>query len=87
MVQFKTQKFTFFAPRTEIFLKKLPLVPWFGTRGRYLCNRNKTHNVMRNTEYNLEKLASMISSESSFTALMEIMGDMGLEFEGAVKAV
>ncbi len=40
---------------------------------------------MRNTEYNLEKLASMISSESSFTALMEIMGDMGLEFEGAVK--
>lgn len=37
---------------------------------------------MRNTEYNLEKLASMISSESSFTALMEIMGDMGLEFEG-----
>ncbi len=42
-------------------------------------------NVMRNTEYNLEKLASMISSESSFTALMEIMGDMGLEFEGAVK--
>ena len=40
---------------------------------------------MRNTEYNLEKLASMISSDSSFTALMEIMGDMGLEFEGAVK--
>lgn len=40
---------------------------------------------MRNTEYNLEKLASMISSESSFTALMEIMGDMELEFEGAVK--
>jgi len=40
---------------------------------------------MRNTEYNLEKLASMISSESSFTALMEIMGDMGLDLEGAVK--
>ncbi len=41
---------------------------------------------MRNTEYDLEKLASMISSESSFTALMEIMGDMGLEFESAVKS-
>lgn len=40
---------------------------------------------MRNTEYNLDKLASMISSESSFTALVKMMGDMGLEFEGAVK--
>lgn len=27
----------------------------------------------------------MISSESSFNALMEIMGDMGLEFESAVR--
>lgn len=61
------------------------LVPHFGTSTSYLCIRNKKHKVMRNTEYNLEKLASMISSESSFTALMEIMGDMGLEFEGAVK--
>lgn len=61
------------------------LVQRFGTSALYLCIRNKKHNVMRNTEYNLEKLASMISSESSFTALMEIMGDMGLEFEGAVK--
>lgn len=50
-----------------------------------LHQKQKKHKVMRNTEYNLEKLASMISSESSFTALMEIMGDMGLEFEGAVK--
>ena len=49
------------------------------------ASETKKNNVMRNTEYNLEKLASMISSESSFTALMEIMGDMGLEFEGAVK--
>jgi len=61
------------------------LVPCFGTNTIYLCIRNKKLKVMRNTEYNLEKLASMISSESSFTALMEIMGDMGLEFEGAVK--
>ena len=61
------------------------LVQRFGTSAHYLCIRNKKHNVMRNTEYNLEKLASMISSESSFTVLMEIMGDMGLEFEGAVK--
>ncbi len=40
---------------------------------------------MRNSEYNLEKLASMVSSESSLSALVEIMGDMGLEFEGAVR--
>lgn len=45
----------------------------------------KKHTFMRNTEYHLDKLASMISSESSFTALVEMMGDMGLEFEGAVK--
>lgn len=87
MAQSKTRKFTFFAPRTVIFLKKNLLVPWFGTSWAYLCTRNKNHNVMRNTEYNLDKLASMISSESSFSTLMEIMGDMGLEFEGAVKAV
>jgi len=34
---------------------------------------------MKNTEYSLEKLSSMISSESSFDALLEIIGDMGLE--------
>lgn len=50
-----------------------------------LHQKQKKHTVMRNTEYNLDKLASMISSESSFTALVEMMGDMGLEFEGAVK--
>lgn len=49
-------------------------------------HQKQKNKVMRNTEYNLEKLASMISSESSFSALMEIMGDMGLEFEGAVKS-
>ena len=40
---------------------------------------------MKNTEYNLEKLASMISSESSFSALVEMMGEMGLEIDGAVR--
>lgn len=34
---------------------------------------------MKNTDYDLERLATMISSESSFSALMEMMGDMGLE--------
>ena len=36
---------------------------------------------MKNTEYTPVDLASMISSESSFTALLEMMGDMGLELD------
>lgn len=67
-----------FAACTEIWHKRpIPL--------HQKQKNNKKHTVMRNTEYNLDKLASMISSESSFTALVEMMGDMGLEFEGAVK--
>ena len=61
------------------------LVRRFRTRPFYLCIRNKTNDDMRNTEYNFDRLASMISSESSLAALMEIMGDMGLEVEDAVK--
>lgn len=38
---------------------------------------------MKNTEYNLDNLASMISSESSLVALLEMMGDMGLELDSA----
>ena len=38
---------------------------------------------MKNTEYSLDNLASMISSESSLTALLEMMGDMGLELDSA----
>ena len=38
---------------------------------------------MKNTEYTPFDLASMISSESSLTALLEMMGDMGLELDSA----
>ena len=34
---------------------------------------------MRNTEVTIEHLASAISSESSLSALVEMIGDMGLE--------
>ena len=34
---------------------------------------------MRNTEFTIENLASAISSESSLSALVEMIGDMGLE--------
>ncbi len=36
---------------------------------------------MKNTEYNLDTLSSVISSESSLSALLEMMGDMGLELD------
>lgn len=38
---------------------------------------------MKNTEYNLDNLSSMISSESSLSAILDMMGDMGLEFDSA----
>ncbi len=41
---------------------------------------------MKNTEYDLKKLSSMISTESSLKALLEMMGDMGLEMDSAVMA-
>ena len=40
---------------------------------------------MKNTDYNLDILASMISSEASFSALLDMMGDMGLELDSASK--
>jgi hypothetical protein len=37
---------------------------------------------MKNTDYSLENLGMMISSESSLNALMDIIGEMGLEITG-----
>lgn len=39
----------------------------------------KKLHAMRNTEFTIENLASAISSESSLSALVEMIGDMGLE--------
>ncbi len=40
---------------------------------------------MRNTEYNnMETLSNMISSNSSFQALKDLMDDLGLELEDAL---
>lgn len=62
-------------------------MPWFGTSVRYLCIRKQINTIaMKNTDYNLDTLASMISSEASFSALLDIMGDMGLELDSASKA-
>ena len=37
---------------------------------------------MKNTDYDIQKLAAMISSDSSFEALVEMIGEMGLEITG-----
>ena len=40
---------------------------------------------MRNTDYNsMESLSNMISSNTSFQALKDLMDDLGLEFEDAL---
>ena len=62
-------------------------MPWFGTSVQYLCIIKQINTIaMKNTDYNLDTLASMISSEASFSALLDIMGDMGLELDSASKA-
>lgn len=39
---------------------------------------------MRNTDYNqMENLSNMISSNTTFQALKDLMEDLGLEFEQA----
>ena len=60
---------------------------WFSTSVQYLCIRKQINTIaMKNTDYNLDTLASMISSEASFSALLDIMGDMGLELDSASKS-
>ncbi len=54
------------------------LVPYFGTFAPYLCIINK-RNVMKNTDFTLESIGSMISSEDSFSALVGIISDLDLE--------
>lgn len=62
-------------------------MPWLGTSVQYLCIRKQINTIaMKNTDYNLDTLASMISSEASFSALLDIMGDMGLELDSASKS-
>ena len=41
---------------------------------------------MKNTDYSLENLGMMISSESSLNDLMDIIGEMGLEITGVQDA-
>ena len=38
---------------------------------------------MRNTDFNLDLLGSILSSDTSFQALKDIIADLDLELEGA----
>lgn len=48
----------------------------------YLCiiNRKKQNfEVMKNTDFNLDSISSMISSESSYLSLVDMIKDLDLE--------
>jgi hypothetical protein len=40
---------------------------------------------MRNTDYNIDALGSLISSDASLQALKDLMDDLGLEVEGVTE--
>lgn len=66
-------------PDRKFFYYLFKTVPQFGTTAAYLCIRNKKTGDMKNTEYNLDALSSIISSEASFNELVNMIDDMGLE--------
>ncbi len=39
---------------------------------------------MRNTDFNLDVLSNVISSDTSFQALKDLVADLGLELEDAL---
>lgn len=47
-----------------------------------LYQRNTKAGIMKNTEYNYNVLGSIISSETSLEALLDIIEDMDLEITG-----
>ena len=46
---------------------------------RLSLHQKQNKEAMRNTNYNLDNLTSVISSESSLQTLMDMIGDLGLE--------
>ena len=60
------------------------LAPRFGAMAHYLCIRNKKTKAMRNTDYSTDVLSNVISPDTNFQALKDLMKDLGLEMEDAV---
>ena len=46
--------------------------------GVIFASRNKNNGIMKNTEYNVDALSTMISSDA-FSALKDMIEDLGLE--------
>ena len=56
---------------------------YFGTSITYLCtSETQKACIMKNTDYNYNVLGSIISSEDSLAALLEMIEDMDLEITG-----
>ena len=58
------------------------LVPYDGTLGRYLCiNIKDGHKIQNdmNTDNTLARISSMITSESSYMTLIDMINEMDLE--------
>lgn len=56
---------------------------YFGTSRAYLCtSETQKASIMKNTDYNYNVLGSIISSEDSLAALLEMIEDMDLEITG-----
>lgn len=55
-------------------------MPYVGTSSRYLCiSITKNKDKMKNTDYNIDALSFIVSSEDSLSALLGMIDDMGLE--------
>ena len=66
---------------SDIFI----IVQQFGARWGYLCSRKQKQRDMKNTDYSLELLGNMISSDTGFEALKDLIEDLGLEMEDALE--
>ena len=48
-------------------------------------HQKQNDTAMRNTDYNIDALGSIISSDASLQALKDLMDDLGLEVEGVTE--
>jgi hypothetical protein len=48
-------------------------------------HQKQNDTAMRNTDYNIDALGSLISSDASLQALKDLMDDLGLEVEGVTE--
>ena len=50
----------------------------------FLHQKLKKTKAMRNTDYNTDVLSNVISPDTNFQALKDLMNDLGLEMEDAI---